>query len=99
MNEVVFTPRARADLISLYDYIAEQGGEARALVYVSRIEAACQNLAVFPQRGVRRDDIRPHMRIISIGKRVLVAFRLDESVVTIDRVLYGGQDLAAAFPG
>lgn len=99
MNEVVFTPRARADLISLYDYIAEQGGEARALAYVGRIEAACQNLAVFPQRGVRRDDIRPRTRIISIGKRVLVAFHLDEGVVTIDRVLYGGRDLGTAFPG
>jgi toxin ParE1/3/4 len=54
---------------------------------------------VFPQRGVRRDDIRPHTRIISIGKRVLVAFHLDEDVVTIDCVLYGGRDLGTAFPG
>jgi len=54
---------------------------------------------VFPQRGVRRDDIRPRTRIISIGKPVLVAFHLDEGVVTIDRVLYGGRDLGTAFPG
>jgi len=99
VHEVVFAPRARVDLISLYDYTAEQSGEARALAYVGRIEAACQNLAVFPQCGVRRDDIRPHTRIISIGKRVLVAFHLDGGVVRIDRVLYGGRDLGAAFPG
>ncbi len=97
-NRVVFTAVAEADLTSLLDYIEEHSGKARALAYVGRIEAACQNLALFPERGVQRDDIRPRTRVISIGRRVLVAFHLNQGVVKIDRVLYGGRDLAAAFP-
>jgi len=38
------------------------------------------------------------VRVIAVGKLVLIAYHLDGSVVRIDRILYGGRNVAAAFP-
>jgi len=38
-RKVVFSPEAAADLTSLYDYIAERSGAARAIGYINRIES------------------------------------------------------------
>ena len=91
-HEVVFAPEAQIDLLDLYDMIAEGGGE-RALAYVERVQAACLRLAVFPERGTRRDDVRPGLRVIGFERRVAIAFHVGAGRVTIDRVLHGGRDL------
>ncbi len=67
---VRFRPAAEADLIELYGYIAERSGRARAGDYIDRIEAACLSLADFPERGTRRDDLRPGLRVIGFERRV-----------------------------
>ena len=64
---VVFTPRAERQLAYLYGYIADQSGEARAN-YVGKIVAACGALSTFPERGTRRDDIRPDLRTLGYAK-------------------------------
>ena len=63
MNQytVVFTPRAERQLAHLYGYIADQSGEARAENYVGKIVAACHALSTFPERGSKRDDVRPNL--------------------------------------
>ncbi len=96
-HSVAFAPEAQADLIELYDYIAEHGSRERAFAYVERIEAVCRGLATFSERGVRRDDIRHGLRVIGMARRVTVAFHVGAGTVTIDRILYGGHDLTAAF--
>jgi toxin ParE1/3/4 len=48
---VIFAPRAKRQLESLYAYIATHGGEQRADNYVSRIVTECLSLATFPERG------------------------------------------------
>ena len=95
---VVFTPESQADLLTLYDTVAEDGGSQRALDYVERVEAACLRLGTFPERGARRDDVRPGLRVIGFERRVAIAFHIAAGRVVIDRVLYGGRDLGAAFP-
>lgn len=92
-HKVVFAPEAQADLLMLYDIIADDGGEERALAYVERIEVTCLSLARFPERGTQRDDIRPGLRVIGFERRVAIAFHIAIATVTIDRILYGGQDL------
>ena len=82
--------------MELYDYIAEHGSPERGLAYVERIETACRGLATFPERGTRRDDIRPGLRVIGLGRRATIAFHVLSETVTIDRILYGGRDLGAA---
>lgn len=39
--EVKFRPLAEADLLALYNYIAQQAGRTVAGRYIERIEAAC----------------------------------------------------------
>lgn len=89
--EVTFRPHAEADLFALYSHIAQEAGRAVAEAYVDRIEAACLSLATFPNRGRRRDDIRPGLRIMGFERRVIV-FQVREAEVVIVRILYGGQD-------
>jgi toxin ParE1/3/4 len=96
-RKVVFSPEAQADLLGLYDYIADQSGPARALGYIGRIEAYCLRFDLIAERGTRRDDIRPGLRFTGFERRVTIAFHVDPDAVTIDRVLYGGRDIERAF--
>ncbi len=92
-RRVEFSPEALADLLNLYDYIAERSGAERALMFVQRIETYCRSFATFPERGTRRDDIRLGLRIIGFRRQVTLAFHLERDVVVFDRILYGGRDI------
>lgn len=95
--DVVFSPEARDDLKGLYVFIAERSGEERALAYVERIEVFCRRFSTFPQRGMRREDLCLGLRVIGFERRASIAFHVDATSVVIDRILYGGQNLSAAF--
>ena len=96
-RRIVFSPEAQADLLSLYDYIADQSGEARAIAYVEQIEAYCQGFVTFPNRGTRRDDIRDGLRTVGFKRRLTIAFHVEAERVVFDRILYGGRDVERAF--
>lgn len=96
---VAYSPEAAADIIRLYDYIAEQSGPARAFGYICRIETYCAGLRYSPERGTSRDDIRRGLRITGFERRVTIAFHVDPTTVTIDRILYGGRNVARALRG
>lgn len=96
-HRVVFSPEARDDLTELYVYIAERAGERRAMNYIGRLEAYCRSFETFPERGSRRDDLVPGLRITGFERRVTLAFHLDPDTVTFGRILYGGRDLQAVF--
>ncbi|MBX9931207.1 MAG: type II toxin-antitoxin system RelE/ParE family toxin [Methylobacterium sp.] len=93
--EVVFREAAQTDLFEFYRYIADQAGRIRAGAYIDRIEAACLQLAEFPERGTRRDDLGPGLRTIGVERLATIIFRIDEGTVVIGRILYGGRDLQA----
>lgn len=90
---VVLSPAAQADLISLYDYIAEQASSAVAERYVERIYEHCASFDIAAERGTKREDLRPGLRTVGFRRRVTIAFHVEPETVTIDRVLYGGRDL------
>jgi toxin ParE1/3/4 len=90
--EVRFRPLAEADLFALYDYIAQQAGNTVAGAYIDRVEAACLALETFPERGTRRDDIRPGIRTMGFERRATIVFRVIENGVVIIRIFYGGQN-------
>jgi toxin ParE1/3/4 len=96
-REVVFAPEALGDLRELYDFIAQDAGTGRAQSYTDRIIAHCLELVTFLERGTRRDDLRPGMRITTWRRRVTIAFHITGTTVAIDRILYGGRDLTAIF--
>ena len=93
--EVRFRDAALTDLFELYSYIAEASGRERAGAFVDRIEAACLGLADFPERGTRRDDLRPGLRTLGFERRATIVFRVVGDEVEIGRVLYGGRNLEA----
>ena len=92
-HRIVFAPEARDDLFQLYDFIADRSGPVTEMSYIERIEAYCTGLADFPERGTRRDSLRPSLRTLGFERRVLIAFHIGTDTVTIDRILYGGRDL------
>jgi plasmid stabilization system protein ParE len=61
---VIFTPQAERHIESLYDYIAERAGEARAEAYITRIVASCLSLTTFPLRGNQR-TLRARQKLVS----------------------------------
>jgi toxin ParE1/3/4 len=78
--------------MQLYDWIAERAGDDVALGYVRRLESYCQGFETASQRGRRRDDIRPGLRITGFERRVAIAFVVESDTVIILRLYYGGQD-------
>lgn len=94
---VVFSPDARADLIGLYSFIAVRAGRERAKGYVDRVRNYCRGFAEFPERGTRRDDLLPGLRIVGFERRLSIAFHVDSDRVVFDRFLYGGRDLDEIF--
>ena len=58
----------------------------------------CEGLALFPLRGVPREDIRPGLRVTHHKGRTVIAYAVNEASRTISilGVLYGGQDLEGA---
>ena len=57
-------------------------------------EAGDQLEALFPLRGVAREDIRPGLRLTHHKGRTVIAYAVDEvsQRVAIVGVFYGGQD-------
>lgn len=96
---VIFAPEAEDQLVSLYEYIAdEQGLPETAVRYVNEIVADCESLADLPHRGTRRDDIRPGLRITHYKHRTIIAFDADDTTRTVSilGIFYCGQDFEAA---
>ena len=91
-RHVFFAEAARRDLIELGDWIAEHAGADIALGYIARIEAYCASLALAGERGQRRDDIRPGVRIVGLERRIAIAFIVTDLEVTILRLHYGGRN-------
>lgn len=89
---VVFTPEAMAQVEALYRYVAQAAGPDVASRYTNAIVTYCEGLHTFPLRGMRRDDIRPGLRITNYKKRAVIAFAVESEVVSVIGVYYGGQD-------
>ena len=94
-HRVEFRPQAKADLNELALYLARHATPSIALSYTRRIREACGRLQHFPERGTRRDDIRPGLRTFGFEGRVTIAFDVSSEAVSIIRILYGGRDLEA----
>lgn len=94
---VQFSPEARDDLLALYDWIAAAAHPDTALSYIERIEAYCRGFDVASERGHRRDDIRPGLRIVGFERRVTIAFTVEKTRVVILRIFYGGRNWEGMF--
>lgn len=91
-RDVVFAPEALEDLRQIYDWIAEAAGADTAFGYVDRLVRNCDGMCYGAERGHRRDDIRPGLRIVGFERRITIAFTVSERQVTILRLFYAGRN-------
>jgi len=95
--KVIFTPEATEALIGLRQYIESAAGVTVAKRYVGEILNFCESLGMFaPERGNRRDDLRPGLRVTNYKGRVVIAFSVEPDSVAIIGVFTGGQDYETA---
>lgn len=92
---VILSTAAETDLFAIYDYIAERAGGAIALRFVEAIETYCLGFANMPERGTKRDDLRPGLRTVGFHRRATILFEIDHNArrVVIHGVYYAGRSL------
>lgn len=96
---VHFAPEAQDQLDAIEEYIAFASGlPVVAANFVDEIVAYCEGFETFPERGTRRNDLLPGLRMTSYRRSTMLAFRVDTDaqVIAIIGVFYGGQDYEAA---
>jgi toxin ParE1/3/4 len=94
-RKLIFRRGAERDLNRLYEFIRDEAGPEIAITYVRRLRAYCESFETFPERGRRRDDIRPGLRLIGFERRAVIAFTVKDNAIEIGRVFYGGRDVEA----
>jgi toxin ParE1/3/4 len=95
---VIISDQAEADLFAIYQYIFERAGDPVAIRFVDRIEQYCLAFTTTPERGTKRDDLRPRLRTIGFRRRAIILFEVDHAAreVIIHGVYYGGRSFEAA---
>lgn len=94
---VVWRPKARNDLLALYEWIAEQADPDTAFEYASKIEAHAATLATFPERGTPRDNLAAGVRTSPYRRRTVIAYRALKDEVEILAIAHAGRDLGRVF--
>lgn len=97
---VRFAPEALEQLAELENWISRASGTTSvAERYVNGIVNFCENFNVFPERGMRRNDLLPGLRVVGYRKRTTLAFLINhqaEAVIFVG-VYHGGRDIEAIF--
>ena len=97
--KVNYSPHAEQGLIAIFRWIADQSSSQAAERFVMSIYDYCDDLTDFPFRGRARDDLAPGMRTLGFRRRVVIAFTVGESEVTVHGVHYGGRDYESIIRG
>jgi toxin ParE1/3/4 len=84
--------RARRDLDSIYDYVANASGAATATTFIAGIAAHLERIARTGHAGVPRDTVRPGLRLAVHG-RYNIYFRVVEFETFIVRVIHSARDV------
>lgn len=94
---VEYSAMATSQLTDLRLHIEAESGIRRATSFVDRLIDYCNGLSTFPERGTRRDDITPGLRLLGFRRRATIAFTVEPHAVVVQGIFYGGQDVEAAF--
>ncbi|MBX9749992.1 MAG: type II toxin-antitoxin system RelE/ParE family toxin [Roseococcus sp.] len=93
-----FAPRAIDQLDALQARIEAEGGQARAPRCLAGLLDYCRSLALFPDRGARRDDIASGLRLVGWRRRAVIALIREGDAVIILDVFHGSQDVTFGRP-
>lgn len=92
---VRFSEQAVRDLQEIFDYLRPVAGERIAGEHVAKLYAHCLSFETFPERGTRRDDLRPGLRFTGYRRQATIAFAVTDETVTILRVFSRGRNAEA----
>ncbi len=95
MPVILKSPRAKSDLVEIWNYIAEDS-EARADAFIDRIDRKLKALAQHPGMGRLRDELAENMRSFPVGRYVIFYRPLSNGIAVV-RVLHSARDLNAEF--
>jgi len=95
MRVIVKLPRAKSDLVEIWDYIADDS-EARADTFIETVDQKSNALAGRPNMGRLRDELADGLRSFPVG-RYVIFYRPIPKGIEIVRVLHGARDLDAIF--
>lgn len=92
---LLISASARADLLELWVYVAEDSSEQADRV-LERVLEVAEKLGEWPEMGRARNELRVGIRSLVVGSHVLF-YRVTENRLEVVRVLHGRRDVGAAF--
>ena len=95
MAHIILRPRAERDIREIWLYLAEQTDANHADRVAHQMLQKLEMLSTHPYLGRQRNEIRPGLRSLVIGRYVAFYFPLEDGVDLV-RVVYGGRDLSQA---
>lgn len=90
-RRLLVSKAAEADLLEIWSYTAESFGVSQADRYLERLASGLRACATSPNRGRRRDDLRPGYRSVLIRRHVAF-YTFNTDTVLVQRVLHGSMD-------
>lgn len=86
-RQVLWRPRAEADLDDIWRYTVETWSEGQAVAYLTGLERTLRLLAEFPETARLREEFVPPVRVHPYRAH-LVIFQSDEAVLDVVRVVH-----------
>lgn len=88
---VGFSPEAEADLVAIYEWIAEGASGQVASSFIERIENYCRGFDLAAERG-RAVEGRVGLRAVGFRRQATILFRVGRDRVTIMRIYAAGKN-------
>ena len=97
MPQIRISPRASADLIEIWSYIADDSA-ANADAFIDKLYETLQLLGRQPGSGRHREELAPGIQSFPYG-RYIIFYRAVGSAIEIVRVLHGAREAESLFDG
>ncbi|MBL4867532.1 MAG: type II toxin-antitoxin system RelE/ParE family toxin [Pseudomonadales bacterium] len=94
MDQYKLLPEAENDLENIWRYTAQQWSVEQAMLYINKLDNAFQLLAETPLICRERREFFPPVRIQNFEKHLIV-YLIEDTYITIVRVLHGSMDIDA----
>ena len=95
MASITRRPQAEADILEIWDFIAEDS-LAEADRWVDRLDEKLELWATQPMMGRAREELAPGLRSLAFGRYVVFFESLPDGIDVV-RVLHGSRDLDSSF--
>ena len=98
MAEYRLTPAAAGDIREIGEYTNRVWGAIQRKYYLSELADSLDRIALHPELGLDRDDIRPGLKCVAF-QRHLIFYNAGSDTVEIVRVLHGSRDVIRHLKG